>query len=368
MKVLVIGTGWFGCEVAAQLERMRLDFDMVDQSNRFFAGSSSRNQNRLHLGFHYCRSSSTREECRQGYDVFTSTYPDLSEAVTSYYIVARNSLLDFKTYTAIFDHDGTPYEVKSTGDLREDGVHLDPKFVDGEHVLVVRERWINFQRAGKHFADKFAHRLLHFDPKQLSISGDNRSVSYGPQQYGAVFDCSYGQLLPLPASLYEVCLTLVYRKRVQSRDKPPIGVTVVDGPFYSLYPYVPGDDLFTLTHVTHTPMFSSTSMQQVDEYSRGIGVSDVNRRKDTIERDVCASYANFLGEFEYHSYFLSTKTKFTDSGFADRSVRVERRGRITSLCGGKITGALDIVEVVKQSLEETTIGASESVVSSGSGS
>jgi len=47
MKVLIIGTGWFGCEVAIQLERMGVDFDMVDKSNRFFAGSSSRNQNRL---------------------------------------------------------------------------------------------------------------------------------------------------------------------------------------------------------------------------------------------------------------------------------------------------------------------------------
>lgn len=366
MKVLVIGTGWFGCEVATQLERMGVDFDMVDKSNRFFAGSSSRNQNRLHIGFHYCRSSSTREECRQGYDTFMRTYPDLSEAVTSYYVVANKSLLDFKTYTAIFEHEETPYELRSIGDLRENGIELNPSFVNGDNVLIVKERYIDFARAREHFSNKFAHRLLHFDPKQLSISSDHQDISYGPQQYRAVFDCTYGQLLHSQGSVYEVCLTLVYRKRKHKR--PPVAVTVVDGPFYSLYPYVPGDGLFTLTHVSYTPLFSSNSTQQVNEFVRNVGVSDVDRRKDTIERDVCSSFVNFLDEFQYQSYFLSTKTKYSDSGFADRSVRVERRGRIASLCGGKITGALGLFDVVKEVLEETTAGASQEVGSTGAGS
>lgn len=142
----------------------------------------------------------------------------------------------------------------------------------------------------------------------------------------------------------------------------------MDGPFYSLYPYVPDDGLFTLTHVSYTPLFSSKNMHQVNEFVRNVGVSDVDRRKDTIERDVCSSFVNFLDEFEYNSYFLSTKTKYSDSGFADRSVRVERRGRIASLCGGKITGALGLFDAVKEILEETTACASRDVGWTGAGS
>ena len=83
MNVLIIGAGWFGCEVARELESMGLDFDLIDKNNAFFSGSSAYNQNRLHFGFHYCRSAMTRAECRKGYETFLTRYPDLSEEVVT---------------------------------------------------------------------------------------------------------------------------------------------------------------------------------------------------------------------------------------------------------------------------------------------
>ena len=95
----MIGTGFYGCEIASRLESLGVDFDMLDRRDDFFSESSSKNQNRLHFGgFHYCRSHVTRVECRRGYDVFVEKYPEFSKQVDSYYVVSRKSVLDFETY------------------------------------------------------------------------------------------------------------------------------------------------------------------------------------------------------------------------------------------------------------------------------
>lgn len=105
-----------------------------------------------------------------------------------------------------------------------------------------------------------------------------------------------------------------------------------------------------MTHVKYAPIFSSKCIQNVNQFMGDLQVSDVNTQKDLIEHSVCGSLLNFLDEFEYHSYFVSTKTKYVDSGFADRSTRVEQHGKTVSLCGGKITGALGVAPVVKESV------------------
>ena len=50
-----------------------------------------------------------------------------------------------------------------------------------------------------------------------------------------------------------------------------------------------------------------------------------------MEEAVHASLRNFKEQFEYDAYFISTKTKYTDCGFADRSARVEKHARIVSV-------------------------------------
>ena len=77
MRILVIGAGWYGCHLASVLIQKGIDVDIVDKANDFFQGSSSKNQNRLHLGYHYPRSDDTITECKEGYTQFCEIYGDL---------------------------------------------------------------------------------------------------------------------------------------------------------------------------------------------------------------------------------------------------------------------------------------------------
>ena len=51
-----------------------------------------------------------------------------------------------------------------------------------------------------------------------------------------------------------------------------IGVTVMDGPFFSMMPF-PARGLHTLSHVRYTPHFSWKDEQNVDPYKRSFSSS-----------------------------------------------------------------------------------------------
>ena len=342
MKALVVGAGWFGCEVASTLEKLGIDFDILDKSDSFFSGSSSKNQNRLHYGgFHYCRSYKTRAECRQGYNDFMKIYPDFSEDIDSFYIVAAKSILDYRSYIAIFEHEGSKYETKTIEDLRGRGIDFNDSFVDGDKILLVKERWINFEKVKEYFSTKFGHKLLDYHHDRLHISEDRERIYYDEKVYDLAFDCSYGTLYPLEHSIFEPCLTLVYR-RIDDNDEMSPAITIVDGQFFSVYPYKRSKSLYTMTHVLHTPLFQSNSIVEAKAFIENVNDTLVEERRNLIEEDVSKSYVNFLNTHEYVEHFTSMKTKFVDIGCADRSVRYHEKGHVLSLTGGKISGSLEL--------------------------
>lgn len=350
MRALIIGSGWYGCEAATSLRRMGVDFDIIDRNNDFFMGSSSNNQNRLHFGgFHYCRSHATRVECRRGYDVFMERYPRFSRRVDSYYLIASKSILDFETYLAIFLHESSPFLVESVQDLVKRGIVLNPNLVDGNRVILAKERWIDFKSIRLYFKKEFIHNLLPYDESKLYISPDKNVITFDNSRYDIVFDTTYGKLFPLDESVFELCLTLIY-KRIDKSQKNSPSLTVVDGDFFSLYPYDFEKNLFTLTHVRYTPLIVSHEIETIEGFERSLVPKLISDRKKMIEEDVTNFWKNFLDTHDYVDYFVSTKTKFKDVDTGDRSMRTQRRGNVVSMCGGKITGVFDVQDVVENAI------------------
>ena len=352
MRTLIIGTGWYGCQVACILEKLGVDFDMIDRNDSFFSESSSKNQNRLHFGgFHYCRSAATRSECKRGYSIFSQIYSDFCCEVDSYYIVARKSILDFGTYLSIYEHEKSPFQLRSLDHLRRRGVDVNSSFVDGDQIFLVNEKWIDFSRVRRHFSSRFKEKLLTpFCPTKLHVSEDHQRVYYDDRTYDLMFDTTYGKLIPFKDSVFEVCLTLIYKRLNDTEARSP-AITVVDGDFFSLYPYDRKNSLYTLTHVKLTPLYKTTSSDAADRYIAEVSDNIISSRKDDIETDVSRSFVNFLNSHEYSTHFLSVKTKFVDVGCADRSMRVSINGNVVSLCGGKITGACEIEDHVIRAVE-----------------
>lgn len=131
MKIAIIGAGWYGCHLAICLIEHGHDI-VIYEKNKIFSGSSSKNQNRLHLGFHYPRSKKTRDLCKNGYEKFENKYTTIAKNVSANkYYISKNSILDFETFCGIFNHENIKYVLSNNNLNNTQGcISVNEKVID----------------------------------------------------------------------------------------------------------------------------------------------------------------------------------------------------------------------------------------------
>lgn len=304
MKVLILGAGWYGCHAAMTLKKYKIDFNIFDISHDFFTGSSSKNQNRLHLGFHYPRSFSTRQECIYSFKKFMKIYGEFTMSINkNYYCIDNKSLIDFETYISIYDKDSFKMIEKMDVDFKYDKTKL-------QNVICVGERFIDFRKASLFFKKQLSKYMIHF---------------YNIHNYTHIIDCTYSAIKK--HMFYENCISFIY----EYKGNDPFALTIMDGKFFSLYPYDLDNKLYTLTDVEYTPN----------------GDTDIRKK---IEEKVKGYILDFDEWFEYKSYFISRKAKINNINTDSRSLQWSQKQNYYYFSGGKIGGCFVMEKVLKKIL------------------
>ncbi len=111
-----------------------------------------------------------------------------------------------------------------------------------------------------------------------------------------------------------------------------IGVTVMDGPFFSMMPFA-ARDLHTLSHVRYTPHFSWKDEQGVDPYKR-LDEYDRATRVDRMVRDV-GRYLPAVLEAKYVDSLFEVKTVLVkNEGDDGRPILFEKHAELPGLLFG----------------------------------
>jgi len=327
MRVCIVGSGWYGCHVATYLLERGHSVTLVDKEPELFSGASSHNQNRLHLGFHYPRSKPTIDECQRGFSKFCERY---GECVVSFqhnnYLIHDSSRVEFKDYLTLF----SDYQLVSPDIPTRDVVPV---------CIRVKEAYIDFRKAKQ----QFDHLLPRLETRKVAtLEVGDHSATLDGVSYDYVINCTNNQWVPLSlpfVPLYENVCSFVYHIPFETIT----AYTVMDGSFFSIYPYDLDKSLYTITHVTLSVLTRSGHL--VDREF------DVDSVRYLVEKEVHAVLPSL--ELTYHSYFVSKKTKY-DVETDDRSLRVFHKGRYLSFSGGKITGIFETESILDEILTEQT--------------
>lgn len=323
MKIAIIGGGWVGCHLAAKLFREH-DVSIYEKNKQLFQETSFKNQNRLHLGYHYARSFKTRELCKNTFERFLSEYSFLVKNVpNNWYCVENNkSVIDYGTYLQIFkgqDH----YEVPNI-------------FKNVEGVLNTNEKQIDFEAA---------HHFFNYELGELHIRDevDKAKLKSLSKRYDLVIDCTNNHLEHNNKvnSFYESAVSYLYKKI----NKTPFdAITMVDGAFFSIYPYK--NDLYTVTDVEFTPLKRFKKCSQIQKYNESICKNNFLRNNSIkIEKKIKKYYPEFLDCFEYNGYYLSTKSKII-SGSDHRYPIIIPENNVIHCFTGKIQGIYIIEDYI----------------------
>lgn len=237
MKIRILGGGWYGCHLAVSLIRDGHDVVLFEKSNKLFSGASGANPARLHLGFHYPRSSVTRQFSQTHYGKFMDVYSEFTRAVpvNIYATACDGSLVDFGTYSQIMSSEVPCLIVEDPADygLR----NVEGAMLTGERHIIIR-------------------KVREFFEEQLRDSVSYNCEGDVDDAYDFSIDCTFCSNTSDNVHRYEPCVTAIVRGRC---DK---AVTIMDGPFPSIYPWDEDNGLLSMTSAKYTPLARCSSYEE----------------------------------------------------------------------------------------------------------
>ncbi|MCG9666191.1 FAD-binding oxidoreductase [Vibrio mediterranei] len=327
MKIAIIGAGWYGCHLAQVFLQKGYEIRIFEKSTQTISGASKRNQNRLHLGFHYPRDHETRTQSKVGYEWFIEHYGSLTREIDNNFYAVPNtdSTIDFETYKLIMD--GTKLEYRAH---EKKYIEKHYGFENMQGYIECDERVVRNDLASRYFNDILSKHIVFNTYVDLN---DNAVCEALRENYDFIINCTWGATGQLEDLNYffEPCIYFYYR----SKKDEQIALTIMDGEFYSLYPYY--EDIYTLTSVKHTPI------GQYTEINKALVALNKAKRDDsfvydkrvTFEKEFSKYYPEFLQDFIFDSVEFSMKTKVVSSTDY-RGCFVKNEKNIITVFSGKI--------------------------------
>lgn len=326
MKIRVLGAGWFGCHIALSLVNDGHDVEVHEIQERIFGGASGNIPARLHLGAtHYPRSYATRQACKEHKVEFMERYGFLTRnvPVNIYAIAKDHSLVDFEAYRQALTADG--HEFLTIHNPAELGLH------NVEGAVMVGERHIVCDLARDYFAS-----ALHDNIKYKTGPDDAN-----PDDYDWNIDCSFCAHDAINIDRFEPCLVVLLKGPT---DK---AVTIMDGPFGSLYPWHEKFGLSSLSSAKWTP-FSKTckTYQEAQDLINSLSRDEIELQGACMI-DSMREFYPAIGRYQVHDYRTSIRAMPLSGADTRLCDVIKTAPNVIRVRAGKIDAVVQAEQAVK---------------------
>lgn len=357
---VVIGGGFYGCAIAIYLARRRglRNILLVERESKLLSRASFNNQARIHNGYHYPRSFTTAYRSRINLPLFVHEWRGAvkTDFTKLYAIARRNSKVTARQFRGFCKEIGASIEPADQGlrqlfDLKNiEDVFLAEEYVfDAEQLAKIAELELRTNDVEVMMATSASELNEAFDGR-VELKLHSRNGSFRNIRSRLVFNCTYSGLGHIGGGLNVVATALKHEITEMALVTPPaelsnLGVTVMDGPFFSLMPF-PARNLYTLSHVRYTPHLHWRDSRNINPYEKFGGyVRDT--RFEWMARDA-ARFMPAIIEAKYADSLFEVKTVLVKNEADDgRPILFEKHpaAGIYSVLGGKIDNIYDVLEL-----------------------
>lgn len=255
---IVLGAGIYGMYAAKKMSERGYRVALLEYDEAPFMRASFINQARVHNGYHYPRSFST---AKKSIDYFERFNRDFDFAVNNtfskiYAIVSKYSYTTGEQFQKFCNVTGVPcVEINKKKFFRE--VTIDAAFETREYAfcgLKIRDYFLAKLKASARVTSYYGFKLEGVergDNNYRLVGADGRRLE-APMVVNATY-ASINQVMEKFGFAkfgikYEICEII---RCSTSKNIEKVGLTVMDGPFFSVMPF--GFDCHSLTSVTFTP-------------------------------------------------------------------------------------------------------------------
>jgi glycine/D-amino acid oxidase-like deaminating enzyme len=344
--VAVIGAGFFGCEIALQLRRLGVPrVLLLDREPAILRRASAVNQARVHNGYHYPRAVLTALRARASFDRFLAEYGHaIRTGIAQFYAIARSSYTNatqFERFCATISIPCRPAP-RQVVSLFDEGMV--------EDVFEAREAVFDTTVIAAHMMSKLVELAIDVRlslPVRLAKVTDTDIILESPRGQlrtrhvvNATYACLDGIGISLRAQLKRELAEVVLV------EPPPellsSGITVIDGPFFSLLPFPPAN-LHSLTHVRYTP--HEARLAAPSDHAR-----PSHSNASAMIRDAARYLPRMARTRAIRSLFEWKTVLLQSEEHDDRPILLETSpmsDRIVSVLGAKIDNIYDVRDAIR---------------------
>jgi len=256
---VIIGAGIYGFYASLLLAQKDFSVALIECDNEVFGRASSVNQRRVHKGYHYLRSISTAMSSAKYFNRFCEEFkPAINTSLKKIYAISnRNSYTSHRQFLKFCEFCRAPvFEINPS-------IYFNPGAVESAYETeeftydseIIKEMLLERVRSFKNFKLFLNKRIINAE------KDDNfyyLTFEDGTQmKTGGIFNCTYGSVNQILSLFgfelfdlkYEICEVILCSVSQQLKN---VGVTVMDGPFFSIMPFGKSE-VHSLTAVEFTP-------------------------------------------------------------------------------------------------------------------
>ncbi|MEZ4357080.1 MAG: FAD-dependent oxidoreductase [Eubacteriales bacterium] len=373
MKRIIIGAGLYGLYSALYCANQGDSVLVLECESEAFSRATYVNQARVHMGYHYPRSLSTAVKSRGYFDRFNEDYD---------YCV--NKSFD-KVYATSSNFSWTNAEqfrkFCESSDIRCDELPVSRYFKEGmcDGAFMTTEYTYDAQQ----LKSRLIQELSGYKNVEIKYSSIIKSIKNEGEAYvialdngeefssGFVLNATYASVNQIHKMLgfepfkikYELCEIILCKVSDSLKN---VGITVMDGPFFSIMPFG-NTGLHSLTSVTFTPhMTSYESTPVFDCQKRSDGYCSPDRLGNCntcpakpqsawpYMSSLARKYLRGEFEFEYVESLFSMKPILMASEVDDSRPTIIRKFNdsptFVSVLSGKINTVYDLDEVLSDDI------------------
>ena len=331
-------------------------------------GATKNNQNRLHLGYHYPRDDETALQCQRGFHDFMSRFSEciVGDFPNIYCISDKDSKVSFAQYLDFCSRvglDAAEYEISAfphSIDNIQGAINTKEVVYDCDVLkrLVSKEM---YEKNIKVFYNSFIEKINLADDGFLSELGSKKIYSR------SIINCTYSNLNMFNSQLgvkseklkFELTVVPIINWR---KDKSPIGITVMDGPFFTVLPHGKSNN-YLLYHVCHSVVDSWVGETFPSHWGNLRNVIDVREAEIAFEKMVrsASEILPDLKHAEFVDYLATVRVVLANAEASDKRpsllTRIPIELPLYTVFSGKIDHSIwlsrELGELIAQELKSS---------------
>ena len=338
-KILIIGAGIHGAFIAKYLKKYFVKITLLEKNKYILNETSKATHNRANRGYHYPRSNKTFDECKKAYDYFSKKYFKYLKTIPSFYCIENRSKTNFNKYKNFFIKNQLKFKIIKKNKF------IKTKNIEG--IIQAEEGCFDHFGITKMLENELKNKniklLKNFNLKKVKTMDNALQITSENDQslidnYDIVINATYDKSNEIlkkfkikNLSKYSYQLTEIIV--VHSRKKIP-GITVMDGDFITIMPYIKKTNLYLIYDVKNSILKKNKSpIHKV--------VTKKNNYKLMLKK--ISKYINFSEDFTYKYSLYGYRPIPINDVNADRNTEIERSNygdiKIYSIKEGKYISA-----------------------------